>query len=165
MKENIFFNELKIDEINSFSNMVKNVFEKFVGMDYSEEGNKTFKEYIRPENILARFNEKTSQIFAAKYDNEIIGILEIKNKDHISLFFVKKEFHDKGIGKKLFENYIEALKREDNGIKAITVNSSFYAEKIYTKLGFQKTDIIQESNGIKYIPMKYILYTNSANFA
>ena len=41
--------------------------------------------------------------------NEIIGILEIKNYDHISLFFVKKDFHNKGIGQKLFEYYINTI--------------------------------------------------------
>ena len=155
--KNILIEELQIEEINYVSNMINSVFDDFVGKDYSEEGNNTFKDYIKPQNILRRYNEKTSQFFCAKYSDEIIGILEIKNKDHISLFFVKKEFHGKGIGKKLFENYVETLKQENNGIKIITVNSSFFAEKIYSKMGFQKTSEMQERNGIKYIPMEYKL--------
>jgi predicted GNAT family N-acyltransferase len=47
------------------------------------------------------------------------------------------------------------LKQGDYGIKIITVNSSFLAEKIYSKMGFIKTDEIQERDGIKYIPMEY----------
>jgi predicted GNAT family N-acyltransferase len=43
---------------------------------------------------------------------------------------------------------------ENNGIKIITVNSSFFAEKIYSKMGFMKTDEMQEKDGIKYIPME-----------
>ena len=31
-------------------------------------------------------------------------------------------------------------------------------EKIYSKLGFIKTDEMQEKNGIKYIPMEYKLW-------
>jgi len=81
--------------------------------------------------------------------------MEIKNKDHISLLFVKKEFHGKGIGKYLFEHYLNIIKRENTGIKIITVNSSIYAEKIYLKFGFIKTNEIQEKDGIKYIPMEY----------
>jgi GNAT superfamily N-acetyltransferase len=154
MIKDIIFDELKIDEINLFSRMINNVFDEFVGMDYSEEGNQTFKDYIKPENIMTRLNEKTSQFFVAKYNNEIVGVLEIKNKDHISLFFVKKGFHGKGIGKKLFDNYGEILKKGNNGIKIISVNSSSYAEKIYSKLGFTKTSEMQEKSGIKYIPME-----------
>ena len=41
------------------------------------------------------------------------------------------------------------------GIKIITANSSIYAEEIFSKLGFIKTNEIQEMNGIKYIPMEY----------
>jgi len=154
MENDIIFDEMNINDINNVSNMVNNVFDEFVGKDYSENGKKTFKDYITPKNILERFNNKTSKFYVAKHSDEIIGILEIKNKDHISLFFVKKEYHGKGIGKKLFENYIKTLKQGNNGIKVITVNSSFFAEKIYSKMGFIKTDEIQEKDGIKYIPME-----------
>jgi len=137
--------------------MINNVFDEFVGKDYSEEGNKVFKDYIKPQNILDRLNEKSSRFLTARHGDEIIGILEIKNKDHISLFFVKKEFFGKGIGKKLFKYYLREIKNENFGIKTITVNSSIYAEKIYSKLGFVKTDEIQERDGIRYIPMEYKL--------
>jgi predicted GNAT family N-acyltransferase len=155
--ENIRIEELRIEEINFVSNMINTIFDEFVGKDYSEEGNITFKDYINPQNILNRFNKKNNQYFVARYNDEIIGILEIKNKDHVSLFFIKKEFHGRGIGKKLFEHYLNITKNENTGIKTITVNSSIYAEKIYSKLGFIKTNEIQEKDGIKYIPMEYKL--------
>ena len=151
----IIIDELKTDEINFVSNMVNNIFDEFVGKDYSEEGNNTFKDYTTPSNILNRFNEKSGKFLTAKHSNEIIGILEIKNNDHISLFFIKKEFHGKGIGKKLFEHCLSIIKNENSEIKIITVNSSIYAEEIYSKLGFIKTNEVQERDGIKYIPMEY----------
>lgn len=154
MENNIVIGEMNINDINNVSDMVNNVFDEFVGIDYSENGKKTFKDYINHKNILERFDNKTSKFYIAKNDDEIIGILEIKNKDHVSLFFVKKEYNGKGIGKKLFDNYIKALKQYNNEIKVITVNSSFFAEKIYNKMGFIKTDEIQEKDGIKYIPME-----------
>jgi predicted GNAT family N-acyltransferase len=152
---NVLIDEMKTEEINYVSNMINNVFVEFVGKDYSEEGKNSFKDYINPQNILTRFNEKTSKFLTAQYGNEIIGILEIKNKDHISLFFIKKEFLGKGIGKKLFKYYLRIVENENLGIKTITVNSSIYAEKIYSKLGFVKTSEIQEKDGIKFIPMEF----------
>jgi len=152
---NILIDELVIDEINHISNMINNVFDEFVGKDYSEEGNKAFKDYVKPQNILNRLNGKNSRFLTARHGDEIIGILEIKNKDHISLFFVKKEFLGKGIGKKLFRYYLRIIKNEHFGIKTITVNSSIYAEKVYSKLGFKRVNEIQEKDGIKYIPMEY----------
>jgi GNAT superfamily N-acetyltransferase len=158
VKNNIIFEKLKIEEINQYSNMINNliisVFDEFVGKDYSEEGNNTFKDFVEQNKIFERFNNGLSQIFIAKYNNEIIGVLETKNNDHISLYFVKKDFHGQGIGKKLFQYFMETI-RNNNEIEIITVNSSIFAEKIYSKLGFIKLDEIQEKNGIKYIPMEY----------
>ena len=147
--------ELTIGEVDFVSNMVDNIFDEFVGKDYSVEGNNTFKDYIKPENIIKRLVDKSSIFFTVKNKSVIIGMTEIKNKDHISLFFVKKEFHGKGIGKCLFRYYLKKIQDENLRIKTITVNSSFYAEKIYSKLGFVKTNEIQEKDGIKYIPMEY----------
>jgi N-acetylglutamate synthase-like GNAT family acetyltransferase len=153
MDNNFIVDDLKIEEINLLSNMVNNVFDEFVGGDYSEMGNREFKDYITPQNILKRINDKISKFYVARYNKDVIGMLEIKNKEHISLFFVRKEYHQKGIGKTLFDNYLKSIKK--SSIKSITVNSSFFAENIYSKMGFIKTDEIQERNGIKYIPMEY----------
>jgi predicted GNAT family N-acyltransferase len=158
--DGILIDNLRIDEISFVSNMINNTFDEFVGKDYTEEGNNTFKDYIKPQNISDRLNDKSSQFFIARNGNEIIGILEIKNKDHITLFFIEKEFHGKGIGKKLFKYYLSITKNNDPGIKMITVNSSIYAEKIYSRLGFTKTSEIQEKDGMKYIPMEYKISEN-----
>ena len=154
MECKIIFEHLKIDEIDQYSDLINTVFDEFVGMDYSEEGNNSFKDFIKKDNILEKFNNGIYQYFVAKCNKEIIGILEIRNKNHISLFFVKKEYHKQGIGKKLFEHYKESIKENDN-IKILSVNSSIFAENIYSKLGFFKINEIQEKNGIKYIPMEY----------
>jgi GNAT superfamily N-acetyltransferase len=151
MENCIVYENLKKEDIQQYCNLINNVFDEFVGNDYSIEGNNTFKEFIEPNNVLERFNDNI--YYVAKYNNEIIGVLEIKNMNHISLFFVKKDYHKQGIGKRLFKNYIKTINY--NNIKIITVNSSIYAEEIYSKLGFIKTNEIQEKNGIRYIPMEY----------
>ena len=160
MEYELIIEELKEIEINSFINLVNNVFDEFVGKDYSEEGNKSFKEYTETKNVIIRFSEKNSKFYVAKHDEDIIGALEIKNNDHISLWFVNKKFHGKGIGRKLFEYYLEKLLHNNIEVKTITVNSSIYAEKIYERIGFIKTNEMQEKNGIKYIPMEYRASTN-----
>ena len=155
MDYKIKINELELCEIEMYSNMINSVFDEFVGKDYSDEGKNTFKDFMNIKNVLERLKNNSNKAFVAKYENEFIGILEIKNNEHISLFFVKKEFHKSGVGRKLFEYFLRALKQNNNDIKTISVNSSIYAEQIYTKLGFMKIGNIQEKNGIKYIPMEY----------
>lgn len=34
-------------------------------------------------------------------------------------------------------------------------HSSIYAKEVYEHLGFEQTDTVCESDGIKYVPMKY----------
>ncbi len=141
---------LKENEIGEFSRLVDSVFDEYVGKDYSEAGNKTFKDYTNPKAVLERMKDKNI-FYAAKDKDRIIGVLEIRDKDHISLFFIDKEYQGKGIGRKLFDRYISDIKPD--GVAAVTVNSSIYGEKIYASLGFKRTDILQEKDGILFIPM------------
>ena len=154
MEQNILVELLKKADINSVSLMITAIFDEFIGYDYSKEGKSTFKDYITPKNILERLD--TNKFYVAKNDTTIIGILEIRNNDHIALFFVDKKYHKKGIGKMLFNNYLNELNKMDTKIETITVNSSIYAVKIYERLGFKKTGELQEKNGIKFIPMAYL---------
>ena len=47
------------------------------------------------------------------------------------------------------------MEQENIELKNISVNSSIFAENIYSKLGFIKTNEIQEKDGIKFVPMEY----------
>lgn len=49
------------------------------------------------------------KILPKDYATEIAGAIEIKNNDPISLFFVKKEFHGKGIEKKWNKIYTDEI--------------------------------------------------------
>ena len=155
IESNILIEELKTEEIEFAINMVKKVFKEYVGKDYSEEGNKEFLGFLLSNKMKDRLRNNLNKTFVAKFNSEIIGLLEIKNYDHISLFFIKKEFQGKGIGRNLFEYYLREIKQKNCDIRTISVNSSIYAEKIYIKLGFKKINEIQEKNGIKYLPMEY----------
>jgi GNAT superfamily N-acetyltransferase len=138
-KNNVIIGELTVDEIEFVANMVDNIFDELVGKDYFVEGNNIFKAHIKPQNILSRFVDKSSQFFTIEADNEIIGMMEIKNKDHISLFFVKKEFHGHGIGKNLFGHYLNKIANENTGIKKVTVNIHQFVQKKYIlNLALQK---------------------------
>ena len=115
--------------------------------DFEDEGLESFKSFIFNDKLM---NELC--IYGAFEENKLIGIMGTKNEGkHISLFFIKKEFHRKGIGKQLFD-YSQC----DCPANEITVNSSTYAIRFYESLGFEKTNDRQQTNGISYTPMKLI---------
>ncbi len=146
--------ELKIDEIGSYSGLIKEVYDEYVAIDYPEEGNRTFYSFISEDAILERMKNKNFMI-CAKSGGAIIAAHEIRDKNHIALFFVKKEYHNMGIGRSLFDHSLTMIKNRYPEIEVITVNSSPYALNIYKKMGFiQKSEICRQ-NGIKFYPMEF----------
>ncbi|WP_455673618.1 GNAT family N-acetyltransferase [Phocaeicola sp.] len=113
--------------------------------DFNAEGLETFKSFINNKDLM---NELC--IYGA-FDNDIlIGLIGTKNEGkHISLFFIRQEYHRKGIGKQLFD-----FASHDKPVDEMTVNSSSYAIAFYQSLGFKKTCEEQDTNGLKYTPMK-----------
>jgi GNAT superfamily N-acetyltransferase len=151
---------LKEHEIEAFSHLVDFVFDEYVGKDYAESGNKTFKEYTNPEAIVKRMHDN-STFYIAKDEGWIIGALEVRDKNHISLFFVDKEYQGKGIGSALFKRYTSDI--ASLGIAEVSVNSSVFGENIYAALGFKRSGSLQEKDGILFIPMIYTLGSAISN--
>ena len=88
--------------------------------------------------------------------DRIIGIISLRNNNHISLLFVEENYHKKGIGTKLIQELAKYLTTEE-GITRMTVNAAPYAIGFYHKIGFADTDTEQENDGIRYTPMEYYI--------
>ena len=90
--------------------------------------------------------------FWGAYDHKELKVVIAtnENRKHICCFFVKAQYHNQGIGRKLWE-YLQ----KNSHSEIITVNSSPYAVPIYRKLGFVDISDEQLSDGMRYTPMKY----------
>ena len=142
-----FSDEIEDRPEDDFSDDMVDVSDDLPEDDFEDEGLESFKSFIFNDKLM---NELC--IYGAFEENKLIGIMGTKNEGkHISLFFIKKEFHRKGIGKQLFD-YSQC----DCPANEITVNSSTYAIRFYESLGFEKTNDRQQTNGISYTPMKLI---------
>lgn len=147
----IHINNFIPGEETELYDLIKKVYNEFVAPDYTAKGNIFFYEYIQPEKILERFLAKNEIVITAKCDNKIIGVLDIKNKSHISLLFVEKSFQGKGVSSILLNEYLKRISSLD--VREITVHASPYSVKIYEKLGFLSESEMLEENGIRYLPM------------
>jgi hypothetical protein len=65
--------------------LVVEVFSKYIGCDYSQKGQNTFKEYVKAANILERFSNGTDFIVLAKDEDKVVGVISIKNNMAIKL--------------------------------------------------------------------------------
>lgn len=148
---------IKLSEkhIKSALSLVWEVFDEFESPDYEHEGIEEFKKFIEYNSIMGMY-QKGQIKFWASFDNDILtGIIATLNENHISLLFVKKEYHRKGVAKALINTIKELCKRQS--CKSITVNSSPYAADAYHHLGFENTDTEKTINGIRFIPMIYYI--------
>ncbi|WP_419822167.1 GNAT family N-acetyltransferase [Anoxybacterium hadale] len=126
--------------------LVWQVFQEFEAPDYAPEGIATFKSFID-----SQCSQLTLELFGAYAGEQLLGVIATRNNgSHISLFFVRKEYHGQGIGKSLFGHI-----RSSYDHPTITVNSSPYAAEVYRKLGFTDLDSEQVTDGLRYIPMEY----------
>lgn len=140
----ITIRDLNSNEVATALELTWEVFMEFEAPDYSPEGIHEFRRFFDKQDGIGKL-----RFFGALSQNQLVGILAMR-QDHISLLFVRKEFHRQGIAKKLFRQMLSQIKSDK-----ITVNSSPYALEIYGKLGFTATSVEQITNGIRYTPMIY----------
>ncbi len=134
------------EEIAVALNLIWTTFLQFEASDYSDEGVKSFRNFIEDKKSI-----ETLEFWGAYDHGELKGVIATNEKrKHICCFFVKARYHRQGIGRKLWE-YLLAHSQN----KTITVNSSPYAVPVYHKLGFIDIDTEQVADGIRYTPMKY----------
>lgn len=147
MVEKIKITKLHPCEYIDAMSLAYDVFLEFGKSDYTKVGVENFKNFITSKEHLMSLN-----IYGAILNKKVIGVIATKNENsHISLFFVRPNFHKKGVGRKLFDE----IKRKSK--KTITVDSSTFAVDIYRKLGFIEKGPMQFRNGLKSVPMEFRL--------
>lgn len=137
-------------EINQ---LIKRVYDEFVAMDYSDEGNTFFYAWIEPSRIAERQHIQNN-LFVALSESGIIGMIEIRDNKNISLLFVDKSHHGRGVAKSLFQESLKTCLQRDPELQRFFVHASPYSIPAYEKLGFKKTGEMHEEHGIKYLPME-----------
>lgn len=148
----ITYREICQGEEENVCQLIIECFNEFVAPGYSEEGIIEFSKYVTPKSTRYRL-ARNHFILIALDGNLIVGVIEVRNNNHISLFFVRKEYQSQGIGKRLHELAIEKCKTLKPDVNVIDVNSSPYAVPIYEKLGSVKVSDEQIVNGMRFTPM------------
>ena len=147
------------EELKRAFELVGEMFSEFVAVDYSERGINTFESYLEKimQDIPGYLEAGNKKVWGYVQEDEIIGVLAIRDTSHISIMFVDKRYHRKGIAKKLFTTFLDEL-RKNKEVKQVTVNSSPYAVRIYEQLEFIKTgEQCEREDGIIFTPMKRLL--------
>ena len=124
----------------------------FVAPDYSLRGVYNFKNFVRDPLLKKMFTYGEYIAIGAFIDERIVGILGVRNSNHISLLFVDRDHHHMGIATSLLKKYVTSAAKD--GITHVTVNASPYAIGFYHKKGFVDVNGEVEKDGIRFTPMR-----------
>ena len=124
----------KTVELDEALALVGAVFDQFEAPEFSPQGIKTFHDSINPQSLRPRLAGHEMQMWVALIDEAIVGVIALRNVNHICMFFVDAQHHRQGIGRALYQTIRQHLL----GLKYdfITVFSSPYAVPVYQRLGF-----------------------------
>ena len=124
----------------------------FEAPDYSLKGVYNFKKFVR-DPLLKRMFTYGKYVAIGAFDGKrIIGIMGVRNTNHVSLLFVDRDYHRMGIASALMNRYLKDAVAA--GVSYVTVNSSPYAVGFYNKIGFDKVNDEMEKDGIRFTPMR-----------
>lgn len=152
--KNILVRPVIMEEWETAMGLAWKTFLKFEGNDYEQEGIDSFQDFITDQMLQRMFLLGEYILYGAFFRGQLVGIISLRSREHISLLFVDEEFHHMGIGRKLI---YELRKLEiDMGGYRLTVNASPYAVGFYHKIGFVDTGTEQTKDGIRYTPMSWI---------
>lgn len=138
-------------DIEEAMKLVKEVFCEFEAPEYSQQGIDEFLKFIEPNAIAAMMDSGELALWGSFDGTLLTGVAAAKNLNHISLLFVRSDYHRRGMARALFNEAKAACAA--SGAKSITVNSSPYAVEAYRRLGFTQTREEQTIKGIRFTPM------------
>ena len=82
--------EIKKEEMKSAIDLVLKTFLKYEAPDYTEEGINEFEKAIKDEEWI-----KAREFIGAFENDKIVGVIATKDNNHIALFFVDGNHHQK----------------------------------------------------------------------
>ena len=136
------------------------VFNEFVAPHYSQEGVSEFRRYIEPD-LMSKRVKSDHFVLLAEMDDRLVGIIEVRDFNHISLLFVSREAQRKGIAKRLLNEALQICSRNNPNLSQVSVHSSPNSIEAYEHLGFRSEGSEKLEHGIRYIPMILQVYKNN----
>lgn len=147
---------LEDSQLKPALDLIREVFLEFEAPDYPEQGIRTFLDYIDFNSIREKIAGNELHMRVCMDGDTIAGVIAMRNVSHISMLFVDRRYHGRGIGRGLFNTARDVI-LSLRDIEFFTVNSSPYAVHFYRRLGFVEVDTEQMIDGILFTPMRLLV--------
>ena len=150
---NIQIQKISVTEIDQLQKIGRQTFKETFSESNSEENMKNYlEEGFSKEKLTAELNDKNSEFYFAKLEEEVIGYLKVNFGDsqtelkdskalEIERIYVSKEFHGKSVGQLLYDKAIEVAKQKGSEYVWLGVwEENPRAISFYKKNGFVEFD-------------------------
>jgi len=150
MFQQVNIRRANLSDAPAISQLILSLVKEFISHEYTQQGEQVMINSMSETAITHNINRGLEYFVALKPNTRqpLIGVLAIKNKNHIYHLFVDKNHHHQNIAKQLWQHY---LALED--VSQCSVNSSKYAIGFYQSIGFKATDDVYEKEGVTCYPM------------
>jgi len=119
--------------------------------EYTEDGQKLMLRLCGKEAIKF-YIERGDVYYVALNENILIGVVGLRDNDHLTHNFVSASYHRKGISRGLWRLATEECRSRGNQGN-YNLRASTYAIPVYEKWGFVKTGPADQEHGITSTPM------------
>ena len=144
--------EADIDDSGPISRMVSDLAEKFINSDFTEEGRDHLLDPMTPAAI-AKYIRSGYRYHVAEDEDEIVGIVGIRENRHLYHLFVAESHQGRGLAKALWKKAMDASLRRGNPGE-FTVKSSLQAHAVYEHLNYVTLSKPVINQGVTYTTMK-----------
>jgi GNAT superfamily N-acetyltransferase len=151
MTSEITFRRMSDDDAQEVSALCIDLFNEFVAPTCTEEGRREFESDASPQKLRQR--AVANHFFIALDKKTPVGAADMRRDGYLKLLFVKKSHQNRGIGRELLDRCIEEARAGGTPLSKVTVKAAVNAVSFYEKLGFVRDGDVQETKGIRYIPL------------
>lgn len=151
-RDEVSIRRMNIGEEERVCMLARGVFNEFVAPLYSQEGIHEFLRYVEPRVMATRSMTNHFTLLAEEGDNPV-GIIELRDYNHVSLLFVVKEAQGRGVARRLLHEALKLCRLGNPDLSDVSVHSSPNAVGAYERLGFRPKGPEKSEHGIRYIPM------------
>jgi len=143
-------------ELLSAMHLVWDVFAEYTAPLYPPEGVAEFQSFIKIDNIMNLYDRQELILWGAFEGPEMLAVGALYRNGHIALLDVRGTYQNQGIGMAIFQT-MKQYCAQTLRLMRMTVNAAPNAVAQYQKFGCQISAHEQIQNGIRYVPMEYMI--------
>lgn len=143
-------------DAEAVSRLIVEVFTEAIGPEYTDEGRAEFLRHVQPHELVERARSNHF-VLVATAGGRPVGVIDLRDNDHVSLLFVDARHQRRGIARELLARALAVARPARPDLDRVTVNTSRSGVAAYERLGFRQTGPERTVNGIVFIPMAHRL--------